>query len=79
MERLRPRASDIRAFGGGRLALFGSVSHGRPRPDSDADVLVSLAVGRRAYGRLEAFGRQRGPGAAGRRTGAELPSDGRPT
>jgi len=35
--RLRPRAGDLRALGVERLALFGSVSRGMPRPDSDAD------------------------------------------
>ena len=50
--RLRPRAGDLRALGVERLALFGSVSRGRPRPDSDADVLVSFAVGKKTYGRF---------------------------
>ena len=50
--RLRPRVADLRALGVERLALFGSVSRGRPRPDSDADVLVSFAPGRKSYGRF---------------------------
>jgi uncharacterized protein len=52
VERLRPRAADIRELGVERLALFGSVSRGRPRPDSDADVLVSFTAGRKTYGRF---------------------------
>ena len=52
VERLRPRAANIRALGVERLALFGSVSRGRPRPDSDADVLVSFTAGRKTYGRF---------------------------
>jgi uncharacterized protein len=47
-----PWAGDIRALGVERLALFGSVSRGRPRPDSDADVLVSFAAGKKTYGRF---------------------------
>jgi len=35
--RLRPPAGDLRALGVERLALFGPVSRGMPRPDSDAD------------------------------------------
>ena len=50
--RLQPRAGDLRVLGVARLALFGSVSRGRPRPDSDADVLVSFAPGRKTYGRF---------------------------
>lgn len=50
--RLRPRTGDLRALGVERLALFGSVSRGMPRPDSDADVLVSFAPGRKTYGRF---------------------------
>ncbi|MFO8149050.1 MAG: nucleotidyltransferase family protein [Trueperaceae bacterium] len=52
MARLRPRAGELRALGVERLALFGSVSRGRPGPDSDADVLVSFAPGRKTYDRF---------------------------
>jgi uncharacterized protein len=52
VDRLRPRLDDIRALGVERLALFGSVSRGRPRPGSDADVLVSFTAGRKTYGRF---------------------------
>jgi uncharacterized protein len=52
LERLSPRAEEIRSLGVERLALFGSVSRGRPRPDSDADVLVSFFAGRKTYGRF---------------------------
>ena len=52
VERLRSRADDIRGLGVERLALFGSVSRGRPRPDSDAGVLVGFTAGRKTYGRF---------------------------
>lgn len=52
VERLQPRAGDIRALGVERLALFGSVSRGRPRPDSDSDVLVHIAAGKKTYVRF---------------------------
>jgi uncharacterized protein len=52
LERLSTRAEEVRALGVERLALFGSVSRSRPRPDSDADVLVSFFAGRKTYGRF---------------------------
>ena len=55
VERLKPMAADIRDLGVERLALFGSVSRGRPRPDSDADVLVGFTAGRKTYGRFLAL------------------------
>jgi len=55
VERLGPVAGDIRRLGVDRLALFGSVSRGRPRPDSDADVLVSFVAGMKTYGRFLAL------------------------
>lgn len=43
-------ASDrIRALGVVRLALFGSVLRGTPRPESDVDVLVSFADGAKTF------------------------------
>ncbi len=50
--RLRPKAGAIRALGVERLALFGSVVRGEPRPDSDADVLVRFADGRKTFDRF---------------------------
>jgi predicted nucleotidyltransferase len=50
--RLRPRTGDLRALGVARLALFGSVSTGKPRADSDADFLVSFAPGQKSYARF---------------------------
>jgi predicted nucleotidyltransferase len=55
VERLGPVAGDIRRLGVDRLALFGSVSRGRPRPDSDVDVLVSFVAGMKTYGRFLAL------------------------
>jgi uncharacterized protein len=55
VERLEPMAGEIRDLGVERLALFGSVSRGRPRPHSDADVLVSFTAGRKTYGRFLAL------------------------
>jgi len=46
--RLRSRIGDLRAWGVARLALFGLVSMGRPRPDGDA--LVSFASGEKSDG-----------------------------
>lgn len=52
VERLTARAADIRALGVERLALFGSVSHGRARACSDAGVLVHFAVGKKSFERF---------------------------
>ena len=41
--RLRPKTVAMRELGVERLAMFGSVVRGEPRPDSDADVLVGFA------------------------------------
>ena len=35
-------ASIVRAFRPKRIILFGSYAHGRPRPDSDVDLLVVM-------------------------------------
>ena len=35
--------------------MFGSLLHGRARPDSDADVLVSFAAGEKNYARFVAL------------------------
>ena len=52
VERLTPKAGDIRELGVERLALFGSVWRGQPRPERDADVLVRFAAGKKTYGRF---------------------------
>ncbi len=44
--------ADIRASGVERLALFGSVLRGRPRPESDADVLVRFGEGQKSFDRF---------------------------
>jgi len=43
---------DIRALGVSRLALFGSVLHGRARLDSDVDLLVQFAPGAKSFDRF---------------------------
>ena len=50
--RLRPKAVAMRELGVERLAMFGSVVRGEPRPDSDADVLVRFAEGSKTYERF---------------------------
>jgi uncharacterized protein len=52
MARLSPKAAAIRELGVERLAVFGSVIRGRPRPDSDVDVLVGFASGKKTCGRF---------------------------
>jgi predicted nucleotidyltransferase len=52
VERLSACESEIRDLGVQRLALFGSVLHGRPGPDSDADLLVQFRPGAKTYGRF---------------------------
>jgi predicted nucleotidyltransferase len=44
--------NEIRALGVERLALFGSVLHGRARPDSDVDLLVQFRPGAKSYERF---------------------------
>jgi len=46
---------DIRALGVARLALFGSVLRNDARPDSDVDLLVQFAPGRKSYARFLAL------------------------
>jgi predicted nucleotidyltransferase len=46
---------EIRAFGVTRLALFGSVLRGEPRPDSDIDLLVQFAPGAKTFDRFLAL------------------------
>ena len=40
---------EVRALGVARLALFGSVLRNAARPDSDVDLLVEFAPGRKSY------------------------------
>ena len=53
--RLSNCAEEIRALGVCRLALFGSVLRGQPRPDSDVDVLVQFVPGAKTYARFLAL------------------------
>lgn len=55
VQRLSTYASEIRSLGVSRLALFGSVLHGRPQPDSDVDLLVQFAPGEKSYDRFVAL------------------------
>ncbi len=55
VQRLSAYGPEIRALGVTRLALFGSVLHGRPRPDSDVDLLVQFAPGEKSYHRFVAL------------------------
>lgn len=49
VERLVTAEPEIRALGVRRLALFGSVTRGEARPDSDVDVLVEFFPGTKTY------------------------------
>jgi hypothetical protein len=55
VQRLAGCEPDIRALGVSRLALFGSVLRGQPRPDSDVDFLVQFAEGTKTYDRFLAL------------------------
>ena len=55
VQRLSACERDIRALGVSRLALFGSVLHGRTHVDSDADLLVQFAPGAKTYDRFLAL------------------------
>ena len=55
VQRLSACEREIRALGVSRLALFGSVLHGRTRVDSDADLLVQFAPGAKTYDRFLAL------------------------
>lgn len=52
VERLRASEPEIRALGVERLALFGSVLHGRAASDSDVDLLVQFRQGAKTYTRF---------------------------
>jgi uncharacterized protein len=51
-ERIMACASELRALGVARLALFGSVLRGEPRVDSDVDLLVQFRPGGKSYARF---------------------------
>lgn len=53
--RLSACASEIRALGVLRLALFGSVLRGETSPDSDVDLLVEFAPGAKSFDRFMAL------------------------
>lgn len=53
--RLRAVAPAIRALGVQRLALFGSVLRDQARSDSDVDLLVQFAPGRKSFDHFEAL------------------------
>lgn len=52
VERLSACEPAIRSLGVQRLALFGSVLRGEPKPDSDVDLLVQFAPGAKTYARF---------------------------
>ena len=52
---LAASASEIRALGVARLALFGSVLRGDARPDSDVDLLVQFSPGAKTFDRFLAL------------------------
>lgn len=52
VERLSGCTDEVRALGVVRLALFGSILRGHPRPDSDVDLLVQFAPGAKSYDRF---------------------------
>jgi uncharacterized protein len=55
IRRLRAAEREIRALGVERLALFGSVLRNEARADSDVDLLIGFAPGRKSYDRLLAL------------------------
>ena len=48
-KRVRGAEADLRALGVRRIALFGSVGRDEAGPDSDVDLLVEFAPGRKSY------------------------------
>jgi uncharacterized protein len=54
-ERLSECREEIRGLGVVRLALFGSVLRGQPKPASDVDILVQFAPGAKSYSRFLAL------------------------
>jgi hypothetical protein len=54
-DRLATCREEIRNLGVTRLALFGSILHGRPGPQSDVDFVVQFAPGAKSYDRFLAL------------------------
>lgn len=48
-KRVRGAEADLRKLGVRRIALFGSMGRDEARPDSDVDLLVEFAPGRKSY------------------------------
>lgn len=53
---IRSVEPQIRELGVWRIALFGSVSRGEARPQSDVDLLVEFAPGQKSFDRFMALG-----------------------
>ena len=52
LEQLETRRADLKRFGVSRVGLFGSCLRGEERADSDLDVLVDFAPGRKTLANL---------------------------
>ena len=52
LDRLATREAEILELGVRRLALFGSVLHGRARPESDVDLLVEFRAEAKTFRRF---------------------------
>ena len=52
LEQLEARRPELKRFGVSRLGLFGSCLRGEERGDSDVDVLVDFAPGRKTLANL---------------------------
>lgn len=50
IHRIRAAEGEIRALGVEQLALFGSVLRNEAQADSDVDLLIGFAPGRKSYG-----------------------------
>lgn len=49
LDRLGAQGERLRRAGVARLGVFGSFARGEPRPDSDVDLLVQFAPGRKSF------------------------------
>ncbi len=56
LDQLETHRADLRRLGVTRLGLFGSCLRGEERPDSDLDVLVEFAPGRKTLANLVDLG-----------------------
>lgn len=52
LTQLESSQTDLKRFGVSRVGLFGSCARGEARPDSDVDVLVDFAPGRKTLANL---------------------------